>query len=552
MSLKLLNNRYQLVQAIATGGFGQTFLAEDTHLPSRRRCLLKQLKPVVHNPQAYQLIQERFAREAAILEKLGNSHGQIPDLYAYFEEGGQFYLVQEWIEGQTLTEKLQREVKLSESTVRDILINILPVIDYVHTQGIIHRDIKPDNIILRQRDNKPILIDFGAVKETMTTVMNSQGNPTHSMVIGTPGFMASEQAAGRPIFSSDLYSLGLTAIYLLTGKLPQELQVDSQTGELIWRQNAPNINRNLAAVLDKAIRSHPRDRFSTARQMLDALQTSPTPVGGVPLSQQETIAVSPGGASTQAVKIPHPSNRSREWKKAAIIASGIVGAAFIIGIAIAKSRQPIAPQPVVKKDTSSPTQNSPTSTPSTPNPVPEKTSSPAIENSPTSTGSTPNPVAEKTPSPSPTQESINQNRSTRISTRGFVPGFPVGTPESTVRNTLGNPSKITKGVWKNTRAVLYEDFVPGEVSLGYLFDRNTQLLRQTEVAFDSSVDSESMFKTLNEMLGTPASREIKLQLERVYKREKNRYSFTVGDLKGVIERNDRDRIYIGIWDEDLH
>ncbi|MFB2969293.1 protein kinase [Aerosakkonema sp. BLCC-F183] len=552
MSLKLLNNRYQLVQAIATGGFGQTFLAEDTHLPSRRRCLLKQLKPVAHNPQAYQLIQERFAREAAILEKLGNSHDQIPDLYAYFEEGGQFYLVQEWIEGQTLTEKLQREVKLSESSVRDILINILPVIDYVHTQGIIHRDIKPDNIILRQRDNKPILIDFGAVKETMTTVMNSQGNPTNSMVIGTPGFMPSEQAAGRPIFSSDLYSLGLTAIYLLTGKLPQELQVDSQTGELIWRQNAPNINRNLAAVLDKAIRSHPRDRFSTARQMLDALQTSPTPVGGVPLSQQETIAVSPGGASTQAVKIPHPSNRSREWKKAAIIAGGIVGAAFIIGIAIAKSRQPIAPQPVVKKDTSSPTQNSPTSTPSTSNPIPEKTSSPAIENSPTSTGSTPNPVAEKTPSPSPTQESINQNRSTRISTRGFVPGFPVGTPESTVRNTLGNPSKITKGVWKNTRAVLYEDFVPGEVSLGYLFDRNTQLLRQTEVAFDPSVDSESMFKTLNEMLGSPASREIKLQLERVYKREKNRYSFAVGDLKGVIERNDRDRIYIGIWDEDLH
>lgn len=552
MSLKLLNNRYQLVQAIATGGFGQTFLAEDTHLPSRRRCLLKQLKPVAHNPQAYQLIQERFAREAAILEKLGNSHAQIPDLYAYFEEGGQFYLVQEWIEGQTLTEKLQREVKLSESTVRDILINILPVIDYVHTQGIIHRDIKPDNIILRQRDNKPILIDFGAVKETMTTVLNSQGNPTHSMVIGTPGFMPSEQAAGRPIFSSDLYSLGLTAIYLLTGKLPQELQVDSQTGELIWRQNAPNINRNLAAVLDKAIRSHPRDRFSTARQMLDALQTSPTPVGGVPLSQQETIALSPGGASTQAVKIPHPSNRSREWKKAAIIAGGIVGAAFIIGIAIAKSRQPIAPQPVVKKDTFSPTQNSPTSTPSTSNPVTEKTPSPAIENSPTSTASTPNPVPAKTPSSSPIQEPINQNKSRRILTRGLVPGFPIGTPESTVKNTLGNPSKITKGIWKNTRAVLYEDFVPGEVSLGYLFDRDTQLLRQTEVAFDPSVDSESMFKTLNEMLGSPPSREIKLQLERVYKREKNRYSFAVGDLKGVIERNDRDRIYIGIWDEDLH
>lgn len=541
MTLKLLNNRYQLIQAIATGGFGQTFLAEDTHLPSRRRCVIKQLKPIINNAQTHQLVQERFRREAAILEKVGNSHDRIPDLYAYFEEAGQFYLVQEWIDGQTLTQKVQSERRINESIVRNILLEILPVIEYIHSQGIIHRDIKPDNIILRQRDGKPILIDFGAVKETMTTAINSQGNPTHSMVIGTPGFMPSEQTAGRPIYSTDLYSLGLTAIYLLTGKLPQELQVDSQTGELIWHQYAPNINSNLAAVLDKTIRSHPGDRFSTARQMLDALQTSPSPVAGVPFSLQETLAVSPGGASTQPVQIPHPSNRSRDWKKAAIIAGGIVAAASIVGIAIAKSRQPIAPQPVVQRDTRSPIQNTPSSPPT-----------PIASSPPYTAEATPNLEPVKTPSPAPTQEPIRENTSRRILTRGNIPGFPVGTPEGTVRNALGNPSKITKGVWKNTRAVLYEDFLPGEVSLGYLFDRDTQLLRQTEVSFAPTVDSEVIFQTLNQILGSPASREIKLQMERVYRRENRKYSFSVGNLKGLIERNERDRIYIGIWDADLH
>ncbi|MCL1470553.1 serine/threonine protein kinase [Argonema antarcticum] len=386
-------------------------------------------------------------------------------------------------------------------------------------------------------DGKPVLIDFGAVKETMTTVVNAQGNPTNSMVIGTPGFMPSEQSSGRPIYSTDLYSLGLTAIYLLTGKLPQELDINRQTGEFIWRQNVPNINSNLGAVLDKAIQSHPRDRYSTARQMLDALHSNLSPVAGVPLSQQATVAVSPGGAS-QPVQIPNSSIRSGEWKKAAIIAGGIVGAAFIIGIAIAKVRQPTPQQPVVQKNTSPPILSSRTPLSSPSSPLTPAASSP--------------PPTEATPSREPTQEPIGKSSSARILTRGTVPAFPIGTPEDTVRNTLGNPTKITKGVWKNTRAVLYEDYVPGEVSLGYLFDRDTQLLRQTEIAFDPSIDSETIFKTINEMLGGTASREIKLQLERVYQRQSNRYSFLTGSLKGVIERNNRDRIYIGIWEADLH
>lgn len=185
----LLDNRYRIIKTLGSGGFGETYLAEDTQMPSQRRCVIKQLKPIQNNTQIYQLVQKRFQREAAILEELGSTSNQIPSLYAYFQFNDQFYLVQELIAGDTVTEKIQQHGILTENAVREILLSLLPVLEYVHSKRIIHRDIKPDNIILRHHDGKPVL--------------------------GTPGFMPSEQASGRPVYSSDLYSLGLTAIYLL-------------------------------------------------------------------------------------------------------------------------------------------------------------------------------------------------------------------------------------------------------------------------------------------------------------------------------------------------
>lgn len=168
MSSIVLNNRYRVIQVLGSGGFGETFLAQDEYSPSKRYCVVKQLKLIVNNPQIYQIVQERFEREAAILEKL--RHDQIPKLFAAFEEAGRFYLVQEYIEGQTLAEKFEAEGTLSEEAVKQILQAILPVLEYLHAHQIIHRDIKPENIILRQSDRQPVLIDFGAVKELMNTV----------------------------------------------------------------------------------------------------------------------------------------------------------------------------------------------------------------------------------------------------------------------------------------------------------------------------------------------------------------------------------------------
>lgn len=376
----LLNNRYRILRTLGGGGFGETFLAEDTQMPSLRRCVIKQLKPIEDNPQIYQLVKQRFQREAAILEDLGDGSNQIPRLYAYFSENGQFYLVQEYIEGQTLGSKLQKQCLMSESAVKEILTSILPVLEYVHSKGIVHRDIKPDNILIRHADGKPILIDFGAVKEIVGTLISPSLNSTQSIIIGTPGFMASEQSVGRPMFASDIYSLGLTAIYLLTGKRPQELTTNHATGALVWRQYALSITPSFAAVLDQAIQFHARDRFASAREMLQALYVgampvTPTapmvrpisaaastlpynrpPVATVPFpaTPKHSIPVSPE-------LVPQPSyhngrqNSEKVFLLGSIIAGGLIGASVIIGFALNRQQpQPEVAQPLVQQNTSIP------------------------------------------------------------------------------------------------------------------------------------------------------------------------------------------------------
>ena len=305
MAFTLLGNRYQVLRTLGSGGFGTTYLAEDLQMPSHRKCVIKQLKPIANNPQVYQLVQERFQREAAILETLGDANSHIPKLYAYFAESEHFYLIQEWIEGMTLQEKVQAQGAIAEAEVKQILTQILPTLTYVHSQHIVHRDIKPDNIILRQRDNHPVLIDFGAVRETMGTVVNSQGNTASSIVIGTPGFMPSEQAAGRPLYSSDLYSLGLTMIYLLTARLPQDLALDPASGEVVWRSYAPHVSAEFADVLDKVIQYHPRDRYHTAEMLLTALRSQPEVPSAPPIAPPSPpIAVPPTVISTPPIAQP--------------------------------------------------------------------------------------------------------------------------------------------------------------------------------------------------------------------------------------------------------
>lgn len=364
----LLSNRYQVLNVLGDGGFGKTFLVEDTQMPSNRRCVLKQLKPVHDNPQTNQMVRDRFQREAAILEKLGEQHDQIPRLHAYFSEADQFYLVEEWVEGDTLSQRVQKEGPQSEKTVQIIIAELLAVIAHVHSAGIVHRDIKPDNIILRDRDGKPVLIDFGAVKETMNTVIDSHANSSHSIVVGTPGYMPAEQLSGRPVFASDIYSVGMTAIYMLTGKIPQELDINPQTGELLWRQHAPHVSTEFGNFLDCAIHMNTQSRFRVVSEMMSILNNlilnnMAAPATDFPETRQSsqtiisaptdppTAAVAPiapayqsaNSASTQVVSpamamgpssVQQPqsgqSGQSGQWKNAVIV-GGMVGFSVLLG-----------------------------------------------------------------------------------------------------------------------------------------------------------------------------------------------------------------------------
>ena len=581
--MTLLNNRYQVIQVLGAGGFGETFLAEDTYMPSRRRCVIKQLKPISNDPQTYQIIQKRFEREAATLEYLGEANDQIPKLFAYFSENGLFYLVQEWVHGQTLTNVIQSQGQLQENTVREILLSLLSVLDYVHSKGIIHRDIKPDNIILREIDNKPVLIDFGAVKETIRTTINAAGHPTQSLVIGTPGFMPSEQAIGRPVYATDIYSLGLTAIYLLTGKYPQELETHPHTGQILWQDYAGGVSPQLAMVLTQAIEPRTSDRYTTAAKMLYALKSEAFTVPQVN-NTVATIRLTPPKAISSPSQNPviKTANNSRIWQTPTMIIGGfvvgIIGAVAISSINRPQTTNSIATNSnITSTSTQTPTSiitNTPISEP-TLSPTPSILSKPIEsipENTPTPMQtievSTPQPEAEikneeKQTSIVPTTEPAltiketlkkkREGKRDQIVTniiRETVPAFPTGTSRSSVEATLGK-KKDLRGLWGNTRAVTYK-VVPDKIDLGYLFDKKTGTLKQTEAAFASSVEPEVMQTTLNGLLNGEATAEIKQGLQQIQQRQTDNFTFSKGAIKGQIVRQSCDFIYISIWDADLH
>ena len=264
----LLNNRYRTLKVLGSGMSGKTYLAEDTHIPSNRRCVIKQLRPPT-DTVTFKIIKERFQREAVILERLCKATDKIPTLQAYFSEGQDFYLVQDWIEGKSLAQRVQENGPFTAEQVKSFLTRVLPVLDYVHSQGIVHRDIKPENIMLRDRDDQPILIDFGAVKEVVAEASST-------IIIGSPGYMPPEQANGQPVFASDIYSLGLTAAYLLTGKRPQELSV-LNISEQLAKESKDEAALPIITVIEKASRLHPQERYQAAREMLEAIEEIDVP-----------------------------------------------------------------------------------------------------------------------------------------------------------------------------------------------------------------------------------------------------------------------------------
>lgn len=271
----ILGKRYKLVRQLGTGGFGQTFLAQDLHLPNQPLCVVKHLSARTNNVKRLQTARRLFDTEAKVLYQLG-SHDQIPCLLAHFEENQEFYLVQEFVEGTPLTQQLVKEVPWSEGRVVALLINILEVLAFVHQQNVIHRDIKPSNLMIRRKDSRIVLIDFGAVKEVTIHGDDSGQEATDITVsIGTHGYIPSEQLAGKPRFSSDVYAVGMTCIQALTGVHPKQLGENPQTGEFEWHIHALTAHLELRQVLDRMVRYDFRERYTDAVETLEAVKSLP-------------------------------------------------------------------------------------------------------------------------------------------------------------------------------------------------------------------------------------------------------------------------------------
>ncbi len=310
---ELLGARYRVINVLGSGGFGHTYVAEDMQRPGNPRCVLKHLTFASNDTAMLVQVRRLFQAEAESLEQLGQ-HDQIPRLLAYFEENREFYLVQEFIDGRPLSEELALGQRLMEPQVVDLLMDVLGILIYVHDQGVIHRDIKPDNLIRRLCDRKLVLIDFGAVKTIGSALLEAGGDTSlMSVPIYTSGYGASEQCLGRPRCSSDIYSLGMVGIQALTGMRPSQLPHEFNTCEVIWRDQA-EVSDALAAVLDKMIRYHVTERYATAAAALQDLQAASgrplaslnTAVTVIPAEQTQAQARTQAQAQAQRNSQPHP------------------------------------------------------------------------------------------------------------------------------------------------------------------------------------------------------------------------------------------------------
>jgi eukaryotic-like serine/threonine-protein kinase len=273
----LLRNRYSIQKPLAAGCFCVTYLAIDCDYYRPKYVVVKHLKPESKNPDLLPIARRLFETEAIALKKLGDLTDRIPTLYAYFEEQREFYLVQEFIEGKTLSQELETG-KLSTIETIKVLREILTVLRFVHDENTIHRDLKPDNIIRRMSDRSLVLIDFGAVKEVSKTTLTTPNPKTLASIgFGTEGYMPSEQAMGFPKLASDIYAVGAIGIECLTGREPHQL-FDEELLEFKWRHLYQVSNPKLdpligllAAVLNKMLQQRHQDRYANAAEALAAL-----------------------------------------------------------------------------------------------------------------------------------------------------------------------------------------------------------------------------------------------------------------------------------------
>ena len=522
MKGKLIQNKYFILRVLGQDVFRETFLAKDKNWFSPHRYVIKKFRPILGNPRA-EATRQLFYQEASILKRLSGKNPQIPQLCEYFIDGEDFYIVRKWIDGLTLKQKVQQQGKLSVAKVEQILDSILSFLVYIHSYGIIYRQLKPSSIVLRRSNwvnnvkELPVPIYFEGVKELEAEINHRGLVLAHQQEYSSP-----EQERGKSVYASDLYSLGLTAIYLLTGKTPAQLPYDPQTKQLLWHQEVGNLKIHLARVIDRAICPRVSDRYSSATQMLQALHSPP-------VSISKAIVGTKKPSFTTEVKIIF---------SLLLLGLGVLGITFLflnpdriwLENEIEDSSEISKTDPSISNDNLD---------------VNEPQSGLAKKNFTAERGDRIVQTGLNSTSPCYSKESCSAIKVL------FVPAFGVGTSQQQIIDSIGEPDRTSKGYWQNSYAFLYR-FIPSKIDIGYLLDVETNIVRQTEVSFSQSVDLLTIQQAAQRLLAERYSADLEDRLNQIYLNNSGRYEFEIDNLKGIIKRDALDRIYLGIWDSTFH
>lgn len=590
----LQGGKYTLEQELGRGGFGITFRAHHRYLG--QPVVIKTINESLRQQPNFAEFDRKFQDEARRLASC--VHPNIVRVSDFFVEDGQPYMVMDYVPGQDLGHVALPNKPLPEKLAISYITQIGAALKVVHQKGLLHRDIKPQNILLRQNTQEVVLIDFGIAREFTPGATQSHTN----MV--SDGYAPPEQyfAQGKYTPATDVYGLAATLYTLLTGQVPIGAILRTSQPMPSPRDLQPQVSPTVSQAVMRGMTVEAQNRPATVDEWLSLLSGSPDSVTA------PTVAVLPGHGpqspaferTTPAVVPGGEGNSKKIWWILGLAAIAVILAGFV-GIArVFFNRPSSAPAPVAKDDRTSapatpsardnnrqtpipaPAPETPTPALKTPTPEPPPIATPketrprAVE-TPAPAPETPAPAPETpapqtTPSPeaeapAPTNRPVEEQRPIDRSSPApspreeqqapsyqkvpTIPGFAVGTPETEVVDALGTPTDTqAKGYWPNTRTALYE-ILPNRITLGYIYDRDSDRLVQTEGSFAPSVDDLVVRTALNGMVGG-ANREILEGFRDVQQRRTNRFTFRKGSIEGTIERNNRDRIYIGVWDDNLH
>jgi serine/threonine protein kinase len=569
----LQGGKYTLEQELGRGGFGITFRANHRYLG--QPVVIKTLNESLRQQPNFAEFDRKFQDEARRLASC--VHPNIVRVSDFFVEDGQPYMVMDYIAGQNLGDVVGSNNPLPENLAILYITQIGAALKVVHQKGLLHRDVKPQNIILRQGTQEVVLIDFGIAREFTPGATQSHTN----MV--SDGYAPPEQyfAQGKYTPATDVYGLAATLYTLLTAQVPVAAILRTSQPMPSPRDLQPQLSAAVSSAVMRGMTVEAQNRPASVDEWLSLLHGQPH--GAASPSTGPTVAVIPGhgpqspaGSRTAPAVVSSGSGNRKVWSILGFVAIALI-VAGLVGIArVFLNRPSSEPAPVAQDDrTSAPADPDARSSPA-PIPAPTPTPAPTRRETPPPAAETPTATPAPTPTPAPTgadtgappleqpteklvDKELPPDRSpapseqpgTNYQKTPTIPGYAVGTAESQILSELGEPTDSqARGYWPNTRTALYE-ILPNRITLGYIYDRDSGQLVQTEGSFAPSVDDLVVRTALNGMVGG-ASREILQGLGDVQQRRTNQFTFKKGSLEGTIERNERDRIYIGVWDDNLH